>query len=188
MYDTCKRFLDTTLGGFALLLSLPILALSMLLVKLTSPGPVFFSQERVGLNGRRFRILKLRTMHADAPKYAKHPDGADDARVFAVGRWLRRLSIDELPQLWNVLRGEMSLVGPRPEMPFVVEGYNEIQRQRLGVKPGVTGPWQISADRAFSIHDNMQYDLYYVENRELTLDLAILLLTPFALLSRNRAK
>ncbi|HUC43799.1 MAG TPA: sugar transferase, partial [Candidatus Sulfotelmatobacter sp.] len=91
------------------------------------------------------------------------------------------------PQLWNVLRGEMSLVGPRPEMPQLVQEYREVQRERLAVKPGITGLWQISADRAFRIHDNMQYDLYYIEHRGLTLDLAILMMTPFVMMARDRA-
>jgi lipopolysaccharide/colanic/teichoic acid biosynthesis glycosyltransferase len=148
---------------------------------------VLFAQQRVGLCGRLFRIYKLRTMHAGAPVQALHPSRSDDPRITAVGRLLRRLSIDELPQLWNVLRGEMSLVGPRPEMPFVVAGYDPIQRQRLSVKPGITGLWQISADRAFQIHANVHYDLYYVEHRSLSLDAAILLMTPFVLLARHRA-
>jgi exopolysaccharide biosynthesis polyprenyl glycosylphosphotransferase len=187
-YAAIRRSLDIVVAGGILLLSLPLLAVSALLVKLTSPGPVLFSQQRIGKGGRPFSIHKIRTMHADAPKYAVHPQAASDARMFPVGRWLRRLSIDELPQLWNVLKGEMSLVGPRPEMPFIVERYNEAQRQRLTVTPGVTGLWQISADRAFCIHENMYYDLYYVENRSLSLDFAILLMTPFVLLARNRAK
>ena len=170
-----------------LLVALPLLAVSILLLKLTSPGPTFFTQTRCGLGGQPFTIFKLRTMNADSPRYALHPSTPDDQRITPVGRWLRRFSIDELPQLWNVIRGEMSLVGPRPEMPGVVAEYDEIQRLRLAVKPGLTGLWQISADRAFRIHDNIQYDLYYVENRAMALDLAILLMTPFVLLGRNGA-
>jgi lipopolysaccharide/colanic/teichoic acid biosynthesis glycosyltransferase len=126
-------------------------------------------------------------MRVDSPRYDHHPEEATDRRVTPVGRWLRRTSIDEIPQLVNVLRGEMSLVGPRPEMPFVVERYDEIQRLRLTVKPGVTGLWQISADRAFRIHDNLQYDLYYVDHRSALLDVAIVCATPFVLLARDRA-
>jgi exopolysaccharide biosynthesis polyprenyl glycosylphosphotransferase len=186
-YAFSKRVIDI-LGAFtALLLTAPVLVVSTVLVKLSSPGPVFFRQDRVGYRGRSFTILKLRTMRVDAPRYAPHPDSPTDPRITSIGRWLRRLSIDELPQLWNVLRGEMSLVGPRPEMPFVVAEYSDIERQRLTVKPGVTGLWQISADRAFRIHDNIQYDLYYIENRTLSLDLAILLVTPFVVLTRNGA-
>ena len=186
MYLTAKRLLDLVGAASILVATLPVLLVSAILVRLTSPGPVFFRQSRIGRHGMPFEILKLRTMHADSPKYAMHPGSRDDPRITKVGRWLRRLSIDELPQLWNVVRGEMSLVGPRPEMPFIVAGYGEIERQRLAVKPGVTGLWQISADRAFKINDNIHYDIHYVENRSLTLDLAILLLTPFALLPGGR--
>lgn len=187
-YAVLRRTIDVIVSGIALLLALPIIALSATLVKLTSPGRVFFTQERVGLAGRRFKIYKIRTMHQAAPRYALHPQESRDRRIFPVGRWLRRLSFDELPQLWNVLKGEMSLVGPRPEMAFIVDRYNEVQRQRLSVTPGITGLWQISADRASAIHENMQYDLYYVENRSLSLDIAILLMTPFVLFSRGRAR
>lgn len=186
-YLATKRAIDLAGAAALLLVSAPALAVGALLVKLTSPGPVFFRQDRIGRGGEPFVIWKLRTMRTDAPKYAYHPGERDDPRITPVGRWLRRLSIDELPQLWNVLRGEMSLVGPRPEMPFIVAEYGDIERQRLTVKPGVTGLWQISADRAFRIHDNIHYDVYYVENRSLTLDLAILVMTPFALLPGGRA-
>jgi len=186
-YEVAKRAIDISGASLLLLLSLPVLAVSTLLLKLTSPGPIFFTQNRCGLAGRPFTIFKLRTMKTDSPRYALHPSTPEDQRITGVGRWLRRFSIDELPQLWNVIRGQMSLVGPRPEMPGVVEQYDDIQRQRLAVKPGLTGLWQISADRAFRIHDNIQYDLYYVENRAVALDLAILLMTPFVLLGRNGA-
>jgi len=186
-YNAAKRVFDVILGTVSLLLSLPAIGIAALLLKLTSPGPVLFTQMRCGLEGVPFKIYKLRTMHVDSPKYARHPNRTDDHRVTAVGRWLRRLSIDELPQLWNVVLGDMSLVGPRPEMPGPVADYTHIQRQRLAVKPGITGLWQISADRAFLIHDNIQYDLYYLENRSLSLDMAILAVTPAVLLGRNRA-
>lgn len=187
IYEAVKRAADVFGSALLLVLTSPLLLAGTLAVRLTSPGPVFFSQERVGLKGRRFTIWKLRTMRVDAPKYALHPATGDDPRITRAGRWLRRTCVDELPQLWNVIRGDMSLVGPRPEMPFVVSQYGDIEHQRLSVKPGVTGLWQISADRAFSIHDNMQYDLYYVEHRGLTLDLAIALMTPVYMMARDRA-
>ena len=186
-YGVVKRVIDVVGASLLLVFSAPLLAVGALLVRLTSPGPVLFTQERVGLDGQRFTIYKLRTMTSDSPRYARHPSACGDARVTGVGHWLRKLSIDELPQLFNVLRGEMSLVGPRPEMPFIVQGYTEDQRQRLSVTPGITGLWQISADRAFKIHDNIQYDLYYIEHRTIGIDLAILVVTPFILLARNRA-
>jgi lipopolysaccharide/colanic/teichoic acid biosynthesis glycosyltransferase len=116
-------------------------------------------------------------MWTDASVYQVHPTCAEDPRVTRVGRWLRRSSLDELPQLINVLKGEMSLVGPRPEMPFIVDQYDEKQRQRLCVTPGLTGLWQLSADRAFLIHENIYYDLYYIRNRNFFMDVAILLHT-----------
>jgi lipopolysaccharide/colanic/teichoic acid biosynthesis glycosyltransferase len=116
-------------------------------------------------------------MRVDAPKYGFHPTDADDPRVTRIGRWLRHTSLDELPQLFNVLKGDMSLVGPRPEMPFIVESYNTHHLQRLQVIPGLTGLWQLSADRSFLIHENIQYDLYYIRNCNFFMDLAILLHT-----------
>ena len=122
-------------------------------------------------------LYKLRTMHTDAPPYAYSPKTSADPRITPFGQFLRRTSLDELPQLLNVIKGEMSLVGPRPEMPFIVEQYNWLQRQRLQVKPGITGLWQLSADRNFLMHENIEYDLYYIRNRNFSMDLAILLHT-----------
>ncbi|MGO9515803.1 MAG: sugar transferase, partial [Candidatus Korobacteraceae bacterium] len=152
-------------------------ALIAALVKLTSPGPALFMQDRIGKNGLRFCLYKFRTMYHDAPQYSYSPGAGQDPRITPIGRYLRHLSIDELPQLMNVLLGDMSLVGPRPEMPFIVEQYTPLQRRRLEVKPGITGLWQLSADRAFSIHENIEYDLYYIQRRSLFMDIAILLHT-----------
>lgn len=176
-YDTCKRVFDLVA---VLLLMVPTAIVGTVvacLICLDSPGPVLFHQMRVGRNGIQFKLYKFRSMHATAPKYDFHPRGADDPRVTRVGRWLRRTSLDELPQLVNVMKGDMSLVGPRPEMPFVVEQYNAVHLQRLAVKPGITGLWQLSADRAFFIHENIQYDLYYIRHRNFFMDWAILLHT-----------
>ena len=131
----------------------------------------------MGLNGRRFRMFKFRTMYTDAPTYAYSPKKSDDLRITRLGRLLRRTSLDELPQLLNVLMGSMSLVGPRPEMPFIVETYTERHSQRLQVKPGITGLWQLSGDRSYLIHENIEYDLYYIQHRNFFMDLAILLHT-----------
>jgi len=177
LYDLGKRALDIFTAAI-MLLPLAVLApIVALLVKSTSPGPVLFRQHRVGKAGRRFTIYKFRTMYQDAPQYETSPGAGDDPRVTPVGRFLRHASLDELPQLMNVLLGQMSLVGPRPEMPFITEQYTSIQRQRLSVKPGITGLWQISPTRAFPIHENMEYDLYYVRHRSLFMDVAILLHT-----------
>jgi exopolysaccharide biosynthesis polyprenyl glycosylphosphotransferase len=172
-----KRVLDLSIAIVALLVFGPLLAGIALGVKLSSAGPVFFRQLRVGQNGVRFEMYKFRTMFTRAPQYARSPESGMDPRITSLGRWLRRLSLDELPQLINVLWGEMSLVGPRPEMPFIVERYTTAQRRRLVVKPGITGLWQLSADRDRAIHENLEYDLYYVRNRSLWMDCAILLHT-----------
>jgi lipopolysaccharide/colanic/teichoic acid biosynthesis glycosyltransferase len=132
---------------------------------------------RVGRGGKLFELYKFRSMRVDTPKYGLHPSGTDDPRITKIGRWLRRNSLDELPQLINVLKGDMSLVGPRPEMPFIVEGYNARHWQRLRVIPGLTGLWQLSGDRNLLIHENIQYDLYYIRHRNFFMDLAILLHT-----------
>jgi lipopolysaccharide/colanic/teichoic acid biosynthesis glycosyltransferase len=149
------------------------------MVKLDSHGPIFFKQQRVGRDGKIFWLYKFRSMHVDAPKYTFSPTDSRDTRITRAGRFLRKTSMDELPQLINVAKGEMSLVGPRPEMPFIVAKYNAQQRLRLSVLPGLTGLWQLSADRAFLIHENIQYDLYYIRNRSLFMDVAILLHTAF---------
>jgi len=175
--DMAKRAIDATVSALLLTVLVPLFALIALLVKKTTPGPVLFRQERVGRDGRLFPIYKFRTMYRDAPQYSYSPGAGDDPRVTPFGRFLRRASLDELPQLVNVLLGDMSLVGPRPEMPFIVAQYTSLQRRRLSVKPGITGLWQLSADRAFSIHENIEYDLYYVRHRSFFMDIAILLHT-----------
>lgn len=176
-YEWAKRIWD--LGGAAVLLALglPIFLLLAILIRLDSKGPAVFRQERVGSYGRRFRMFKFRTMYVDAAPYAYSPRVPDDPRITSLGRFLRRTSLDELPQLINVLIGDMALVGPRPEMPFIVEEYTDQHRQRLQVKPGITGLWQLSGDRAYLIHENIEYDLYYIQHRNFFLDVAILLHT-----------
>jgi exopolysaccharide biosynthesis polyprenyl glycosylphosphotransferase len=186
-YEPAKRAFDVFGAAFGLLASAPLLAWCAWRVRRTSPGPAFLTQDRVGRDGRAFRMWKLRTMRADVPLYEAAPRGAGDPRVTGYGRWLRATSIDELPQLWNVLRGEMSLVGPRPEMPFVVATYDEWQRRRLTVKPGITGLWQILGRKDLPMHHNLHYDFYYIRNRSLTLDLSILIRTVGAVLTRRGA-
>jgi exopolysaccharide biosynthesis polyprenyl glycosylphosphotransferase len=178
-YAAAKRTLDLLGSSLLLILLSPLFVLLALLVKLDSPGPVIFTQERVGRGGRHFRIFKFRSMDARVESYDFSPSTADDPRITRVGRLLRRMSLDELPQLLNVLLGHMSLVGPRPEMPFIVDGYTEEQRRRLDVLPGITGLWQLSAARAFPIHENLHYDLYYIRHRTFFMDVAILFHTLF---------
>ncbi|MEQ8821316.1 MAG: sugar transferase [Sumerlaeia bacterium] len=156
-------------------------------IKLDSQGPVFFSQERVGKDGRRFRLWKYRTMRTDSDPYAVAPFQSDDPRITRAGRWLRKTSLDELPQLWNVLRGDMAMVGPRPEMPFLVERYEAWQRRRLDVKPGLTGLWQVIGRKNLPLHLNMEYDFYYIMNQSLWLDIEILFRTVPAVLKGRGA-
>jgi exopolysaccharide biosynthesis polyprenyl glycosylphosphotransferase len=177
---TFKRALDITMALFVLGLTMPVFVFSAVLIKRASPGPVFFLQTRVGKNGQPFRMIKFRTMHADVSFDAPAPKSQRDPRITNIGRWLRRYSLDELPQLLNVLRGEMSIVGPRPEMPFIVATYGPIQRERLRAKPGLTGLWQISYARGEAIHENLDYDLYYIEHQSIMLDFVIMGLTGFA--------
>lgn len=176
-YEWFKRIFDFSSAVALLAISSPILLLLGILIRLDSKGPALFRQERVGLNGERFRMFKFRTMYTDASAYAHSPKESDDPRITRLGRFLRRTSLDELPQLLNVLTGSMSLVGPRPEMPFIVETYTEHHSQRLQVMPGITGLWQLSGDRSYLIHENIEYDLYYIKHRNFFMDLAILLHT-----------
>ena len=176
-YDMAKRICDVLASVILLALLAPFLLLIALVIRLDSCGPPLFTQLRAGKNGMPFRIFKFRTMRVETLKYSVHPKDDRDPRITRIGRWLRRTSLDEFPQLINVLKGEMSLVGPRPEMLFIVDRYKEGERQRLRVIPGLTGLWQLSADRAFPIHENIHYDLYYVRNRNFFMDIAILLHT-----------
>jgi exopolysaccharide biosynthesis polyprenyl glycosylphosphotransferase len=176
-YQLVKRLCDFVGSAVLIVLGSPLLVLIALIIKIDSRGTVLFRQQRVGRNGTQFSMYKFRTMHANAAPYDYSPDTPGDPRITRMGKFLRRTSLDELPQLFNVLRGDMSLVGPRPEMPFIVERYTERQRKRLEVKPGITGLWQLSGDRVFQIHENIEYDLYYIQHRNFFMDLAILLHT-----------
>jgi len=182
VYNFVKRYGDIVVSASILLLTLPITLLVILLIKRESPGPVFFTQIRQGANNRSFRMVKFRTMFADMCGDAVTPQSAADPRVTRIGRFLRKSSLDEIPQLWNVLSGQMSIVGPRPEMPFIVEKYNETQMLRLDVKPGITGLWQVSEARKAPIHENVDYDLYYIENQSVFLDVTIAFLTVVTML------
>lgn len=176
-YSITKRVADL-IGSSLLLVSFaPLLLLIALFIKLNSPGPVLFVQDRIGRNGESFKMYKFRSMHKGTPQYELSPTTPFDPRITWIGRFLRRSGLDELPQLMNVFLGDMSLVGPRPEMSFIVQSYTAEQRQRLQVIPGITGLWQLSADRAFLIQENIQYDLYYIRNRGFFMDIAILIHT-----------
>jgi exopolysaccharide biosynthesis polyprenyl glycosylphosphotransferase len=172
-----KRPIDCVAALMLILVTAPVWMLIALLVRMDSKGPIFFTQRRAGGQGKHFDIYKFRSMYVDAPKYARSPTESEDPRITKVGRFLRRTSLDELPQLLNVLKGDMSLVGPRPEMAFIVENYSALQKQRLQVTPGITGLWQLSGDRSEPIHENIQYDLYYIRHRGFFMDCAILIHT-----------
>jgi lipopolysaccharide/colanic/teichoic acid biosynthesis glycosyltransferase len=183
LYERTKRALDVVGAAVGLTISAPVLAAAALAVRLEDDGPVFFRQERVGLDGAAFEVLKLRTMIVDA-----HTQGAGyavdkgDARITRIGQLLRKTSIDELPQLWNVLHGEMSLVGPRPTLAYQVEQYTDRQRRRLEVRPGLTGWAQVNGRASLSWPERIELDVWYVEHRSLALDLRILLRTVSVLL------
>ena len=179
VYLAAKRVFDVVIASILLLMTAPIWAIVAIWIKMSSPGPVFFRQQRIAKEGVPFGILKFRSMYVTAPRYGTSPDASSDPRVTSAGRFLRKTSLDELPQLINVLMGDMSLVGPRPEMPFIVQGYSPVEHQRLLVPQGMTGFWQLSADRKFAIHERLEYDLYYLEKKGFFFDLAILVHTAF---------
>ena len=184
-YAIVKRMIDLILSAFLMVLIAPLLCLIAFIIKLDSPGPALFVQKRVGRNGEVFNIYKFRSMFTNVTRYDLSPATSNDPRLTRIGRFIRQTSLDELPQLMNVFLGNMSLVGPRPEMPFIVEEYTPEQRQRLEVIPGITGLWQLSADRASQIHENIQYDLYYIRNRGVFMDIAILIHTLFFAIRRD---
>jgi exopolysaccharide biosynthesis polyprenyl glycosylphosphotransferase len=194
-----KRALDVALSLTVLGLAMPVIAVAAFLIKITSPGSVLFKQTRMGLNGRIFTLYKFRTMIEDAHErldevaHLNEMNGPafkakDDPRVTPVGRWLRRFSLDELPQLWNVLKGDMSLVGPRPPIPEEVASYHRWHRRRLSMKPGLTCLWQISGRNQIHDFDHwMKLDLQYIDNWSPSLDFKILLRTIPAVLSGKGA-
>ena len=175
--DLLKRAMDATVALLLLALGLPLFLLIALCIKLDSRGPVLFAQKRVGRNGELFTIFKFRSMYNGSPMYETSPIEPTDPRITRVGRVLRRTGLDETAQLLNVLLGQMSLVGPRPEMPFLVERHIRQHRPRLQVTPGITGLWQLSTDRKSPIHENTHYDLFYIRNHTCCMDAAILLHT-----------
>ena len=193
-----REVCDRVFAGVTLAVLSPLLLLIAAAVRLTSPGPALFRQTRVGLNGRRFTLLKFRTMHAHAELELatiidlNESDGVlfkvrRDPRVTAIGRWLRRFSLDELPQLWNVVRGEMALVGPRPPLPREVDKYDAHVVRRLSVKPGMTGLWQVSGRSELSWAESIRLDLQYVDAWRPSLDVQILWRTVGAVLSGRGA-
>ena len=177
-----NRAVDVALAGLGLVVASPLLAAAALAVKLEDGGPVLFRQARVGKGGGDFELLKLRSMVVDAERQgAGYAVDRGDARITRVGRLIRRTSVDELPQLWNVVRGDMSVIGPRPTLRYQVERYTERQRRRLEVKPGLTGWAQIKGRATLPWAERIELDVWYVEHRSPMVDLKILLRTPLAL-------
>ena len=177
-----NRAADVVVAGLGLALSTPLLAAAAAAIKLEDRGPVFYRQRRVGLHGNEFELLKLRTMEVGAEsRGAGLAVNEGDPRITRVGRVLRRLSFDELPQLWNVVRGDMSLIGPRPTLAYQVERYTPRQRRRLDVKPGITGWAQVHGRARLPWDERIELDVWYVEHRSPLLDLQILARTPVAL-------
>ena len=178
-YSFSKMGLDIIASSIGFIITSPLWLIVPIIIKIDDSGPIFFSQERVGFNGKHFKIYKFRSMKVDVPKYANCPTEQNDPRITNIGQWLRKTSIDELPQLINIFKGDMSLVGPRPEMPFIVNEYNLVEKKRLLVKPGLTGLWQVSPYRNSEINHNLEYDFYYIENQGFILDFVILMMTTF---------
>ena len=177
-----NRALDVVVAGAGLALAGPVLGIAALATKLESGGPVLYRQTRVGRNGEDFEVLKLRTMVVGAEKLgAGFAVDEGDSRITRVGRILRRTSVDELPQLWNILRGDMSVVGPRPTLRYQVEQYDERQWQRLAIRPGLTGWAQVHGRASLPWAERIELDVWYVEHRSPRIDLEILLRTPLAL-------
>ena len=177
------RPLDVALSAVGLAVASPLLAAAAIAIKLEDRGPVLYRQTRVGKGGEDFELLKLRTMTVGAERQgAGYAVNAGDPRITRVGRALRRLSLDELPQLWNVLRGDMSIVGPRPTLRYQVDQYTPRQLRRLEVKPGLTGWAQVHGRAALPWHERIELDVWYVDHRSPRVDLRILARTPGALL------
>jgi lipopolysaccharide/colanic/teichoic acid biosynthesis glycosyltransferase len=195
LYEACKRGLDVLIALALLVLTSPVTLLAALAIKVSDFGPMLYVHTRVGRRGREFRCYKFRSMIVDAHRLQvrlqsanRHADHRtfkleEDPRVTRVGRLIRKMSIDELPQLWNVLRGDMSMVGPRPPVPDEVKLYSEADRRRLDVRPGLTCIWQVSGRSNIPFPEQLRMDMEYVRRRSLRLDLALLLKTIPAVLS-----
>ena len=177
-----NRVLDAAFAGLGLAVASPVLAAAAVAIKLDDGGPVLYRQRRAGLRGVEFELVKLRTMTVGAERQgAGYAVNAGDPRITRIGRVLRRASLDEIPQLWNVVRGDMSLIGPRPTLAYQVEQYSPRQRRRLDVKPGITGWAQIHGRARLPWDERIELDVWYVEHRSPWVDLKILARTPAAL-------
>ncbi|NLX70798.1 MAG: sugar transferase [Clostridiales bacterium] len=189
-YEFIKRIIDVILAFIGLIVASPIMAIISIAIKLESRGPVFYCQERVGKNGRVYTMYKLRSMYENAEENGAQWAEEDDPRVTKVGKFIRRTRLDELPQLFNVLKGDMSLVGPRPERPIFTYQFNEQIPgfiNRLQVKSGLTGWAQVNGGYKLTPAEKLEYDLYYIENRTIWLDIKIMLKTIMVVLTGKGA-
>lgn len=198
VYKICKRIIDIIGAGLGLILLSPIIAIVACAVKVTSKGPIFFSQKRVGKNGELFEMYKFRSMVVNAEELKENLEDQnemsgpmfkikDDPRVTKVGKFIRKTSIDELPQLWNILKGDMSLVGPRPSLPKEVEQFDNWMFKRLSVRPGLTCYWQVSGRNNIDFEDWMKLDVKYVEERNIWIDIKLIFKTIFVLFGDKNA-
>jgi len=177
IYEAVKLFLDVVFAYFALIFFSPFWLLIVLFIHLDSKGKALFTHVRIGKNGKPFKLYKFRTMYQGVKDQELAPQNPNDERITRIGKFLRRTSLDEMPQLINIFKGDMSFVGPRPEMPFIVEKYNAKEKKRLLVKPGLTGIWQIMGRKDLPLHHNLEFDFYYIEHRSLWMDFVIILKT-----------
>ena len=198
VYEIFKRIIDIIGAGLGLILLSPIIAIVACAVKVTSKGPIFFSQKRVGKNGELFEMYKFRSMVVNAEELKENLEDQnemsgpmfkikDDPRVTKVGKFIRKTSIDELPQLWNILKGDMSLVGPRPSLPNEVEQFDNWMFKRLSVRPGLTCYWQVSGRNNIDFEDWMKLDVKYVEERNIWIDIKLIFKTIFVLFGDKNA-
>lgn len=186
-YLFIKRFFDIVFSSLTLAAFLPLWILLLIIIRIDSKGNPLFKHKRVGKDGKLFTLYKFRTMQSGVSEQEFAPVSLSDKRITRIGKFLRKTSLDEVPQFFNVLRGDMSIVGPRPEMKFIVDTYTDRQRARLLVKPGITGLWQIMGRKDIPLHENVEYDLYYILIRSFLLDLKIILQTVIVVLTGKGA-
>ena len=191
VFEACQRFADIVLSSVALVLSSPIMLITGVLIKLEDGGPIFYKQERMGRYGKEFYVYKLRSMRTDAEKFGAQWANKEDNRITKIGKFIRKTRIDELPQLVNILKGEMGIIGPRPERPIFVKEFEEKNPgfvQRLAVRPGLTGWAQVNGGYDITPQEKLEYDLYYIKNRSILLDIKIVLLTIKVVLTGDGAR